>query len=343
MSLQRSISSVIAISLLFAAGAARAEPHMITRDTTAMGTLVRISIWSDDDEGALRAIDAGFDEIRRIEGLMTTWRPDSDVSRVNAQAGIAPVKVSDETLEVIEMAQRSSQMSHGAFDISFYVMHGLWKFDEDLEKKVPTKAEIGKLRPLIDYRKIIVDPKAKTVFLEKKGMKIGLGGIAKGYAVDRAVAILRRDGFPNAIVQAGGDLMCAGSKGGRPWTTGIRDPRGPRNDSFAVMWLENHAFSTAGDYERYFFLDGKRYHHIIDPQTGYPATRSRSVTIYAPNAFLADAIDDAVFILGWKKGIEMIDAIPDAGAVVVDSEGQVHISKRVQGRVKIIHPPTNAP
>jgi thiamine biosynthesis lipoprotein len=218
-------------------------------------------------------------------------------------------------------------------------MHGLWKFDEDLEKKVPTPAEIKERLKLVDYRKIIVDHEKSTVYLAKKGMRISLGGIAKGYAVDRAVAILRKAGFPDAIVQAGGDLMCSGSKNGNPWVTGIRDPRGPRDAVFARMLLTNHAFSTAGDYERFFILDGKRYHHIIDPRTGYPATASRSVTIYAPNAFLADAVDDAVFILGWEKGFQLIDKLDDVGAVVVDNHGKVHVSKRVLDRVKIDYQP----
>ncbi|HEU4617367.1 MAG TPA: FAD:protein FMN transferase [Gammaproteobacteria bacterium] len=335
--------ALLPLALLSLARAAHAAPHLFTREGEAMGTLVSFSVLTDDDKGAARAVEAGFDEIKRLEALMTTWSDTSDVSRVNAEAGIAPVHVSDETFEVIQMAQRTAQMSQGAFDISFYAMHGLWKFDEDLEVKVPSQAAIDARLPLVDYREIVIDPSKKTVFLKKKGMGIGLGGIAKGYAVDRAVAILRRAGFDDAIVQAGGDLMFSGSKGGKPWTAGIRDPRGARDSFFAVLKLEDHAFSTAGDYERYFFLDGKRYHHIIDPKTGYPATRSRSVTIYAPNAFLADAIDDAVFILGWQKGIELVDSMPDVGAVVVDDQGGVHVSKLMQDHVEILRPPTDAP
>ena len=319
-----------------------AERHLVRRGFQAMGTEVSFAVLSDDEEGAERAISAAFDEIKRVEDLMTTWR-DSDIYRVNANAGIAPVKVSPETLEVIEMAQKMSKMSGGVFDISFYAMHGIWKFDEDLVKKVPSPAEIKKHLALVDYRKVIVDHDKSTVFLQKKGMGISLGGIAKGYAVDRAVAILRRAGFSDAIVQAGGDLMCSGSKNGKPWVTGIRDPRGARGDVYARMMLINHAFSTAGDYERYFILDGKRYHHIIDPRTGYPATKSRSVTIYAPNAFIADAVDDAVFILGWQKGFEMLDKLDDVGAVVVDDKGKVHLSKRVVERVQVDYQPKDAP
>jgi thiamine biosynthesis lipoprotein len=319
------------------------ERHLVRRGFEAMGTSISFAVLSDDEPGAERAIAAAFDEIKRLENLMTTWRDDSEVSRINAAAGIAPVKVGPETLEVVEASQRASKMSGGVFDISFYAMRGLWKFDQDLEEKVPPAAEIRKRLSLIDYRKIIVDHDKSTVFLEKKGMAINLGGIAKGYAVDRAVAILKRAGFVDAIVQAGGDLMCSGSKNGAPWVTGIRDPRGARNDVFAKMMLTNHAFSTAGDYERYFILDGKRYHHIIDPRTGYPATKSRSVTIYAPTALVADAVDDAVFILGWQKGFEMIEKLDDVGAVVIDDKGKVHVSKRVVDRVHVDYQPKDAP
>jgi thiamine biosynthesis lipoprotein len=320
-----------------------AERHLVRRGFQAMGTEVSFAVLSDDEEGAERAIGAAFAEIQRIEDLMTTWR-DSDITRVNANAGIAPVKVSPETLEVIEMAQKTSKLSGGVFDISFYGMHGIWKFDDDMVKRVPSPEEIKKRLPLVDYRKIIVDHDRSTVFLQEKGMGISLGGIAKGYAVDRAVAVLKRAGFPDAIVQAGGDLMCSGSKNGKSWVTGIRDPRGGRGDVYAKMMLIDHAFSTAGDYERFFInKDGKRYHHIIDPHTGYPATKSRSVTIYAPNAFIADAVDDAVFILGWEKGFEMIDKLDDVGAVVVDDHGRVHLSKRVQDRVHVDYTPKDAP
>jgi FAD:protein FMN transferase len=346
MNARRVIFSVLTVcGFVFCAHAKIADaaaPHLVRRGFQAMGTEVSFAVLTDDEEGAERAITAAFDEIKRVEDLMTTWH-DSEVFRINANAGIAPVKVGPETLEVIEMSQKTSKLSGGVFDISFYAMHGIWKFDEDLTAKVPSPEEIRKHLAFVDYRNIVVDHDKSTVFLKKKGMGISLGGIAKGYAVDRAVAILRRAGFDNAIVQAGGDLMCSGSKNGGPWVTGIRDPRGGRSDVFAKMMLVNHAFSTAGDYERYYILDGKRYHHIIDPRTGYPATKSRSVTIYAPNAFLADAVDDAVFILGWQKGFELIDKLDDVGAVVVDDKGKVHVSRRVVDRVQLDYTPKDAP
>ena len=324
--------------LLFSRFAA-AAPHLVNFGNEAMGTHVTMRVFAEDDAAAEQAMRDAFTEFQRIEKLMTTWREDSEVSRINQQAGIAPVKVSDETLEVIEAAQRASKLSDGAFDISFYALHGVWKFDDDLDPKLPDNKELKRRLALVNYQDIVVDHEKKTVFLRRSGMAISLGGIAKGYGVDRAIAVLRKAGFANAIVQAGGDLMCSGKKGDQSWTAGIRDPRGERDDVFAIMKLEGHAFSTAGDYERFFFIGKKRYHHIIDPKTGYPATRSRSVTIYAPSALLADALDDAVFILGWQRGLEIVESLDDVGAVVVDDKGQVHMSKRVADRVQIVHPP----
>jgi FAD:protein FMN transferase len=327
------------------ARASAVEPHIVTRSIVAMGTQVSVSVYTADEEGATRAIENALDEIVRIERMMTTWRDDSEISRLNANAGIAPVVVSPETMEVLEMAQKSSAWSQGAFDVTFQVMHGVWKFDEDMEKnpRLPDPAEIAKLIKLIDWHHLKLDEKKHTAFLERKGMAVGLGGIAKGYAVDRMANILRRAGFNDALVQAGGDLLCAGTKGGKPWTAGIRDPRGGPKEVFAAIRLEDHAFSTAGDYERFFMLDGKRYHHIIDPKTGQPARASRSVTVYAKTAHLADALDDAIFIVGWQAGFEILKKIPDTGAIVVDNEGVVHVSDRVKDRVQILYTPKNQP
>jgi len=176
-----------------------------------------------------------------------------------------------------------------------------------------------------------------------KGRSIDLGGIAKGYVVDRAAAVLKKQGLSSFLVQAGGDLYGAGRKpNGAPWVSGIQDPRGPQGSYFAVVDLEDHAFSTAGDYARAYMIGGKRYHHIIDPKTGYPATASRSVTIWARDAFTADAVDDGVFILGPEKGLELVESLEGVGAVIVDKNNKLWLSKRVQAKVKILHQPTNA-
>jgi thiamine biosynthesis lipoprotein len=171
-------------------------------------------------------------------------------------------------------------------------------------------------------------------------MAINLGGIAKGYAVDKAAAVLAKNGFTDVVVQAGGDLLVKGRKGEAPWTVGIRDPRGPLDDFFALAPITDASFSTAGDYERAFVKDGHRYHHILDPRTGHPATACRSVTILAKDALTADELDDAVFILGPEKGLPLIEAREGVGAVIVTADNKVIVSKRLEGKVTIVHPPT---
>jgi FAD:protein FMN transferase len=189
-----------------------------------------------------------------------------------------------------------------------------------------------------------LDAAAHTVMLDEPHVRIGLGGIAKGYAVDKAVRVLLDGGLTSFYVQAGGDLYTRGTKpDGTPWQAGIRDPRGAEGDYFALMSVTDHAFSTAGDYERSYLVDGKRYHHIIDPRTGYPATASRSVTIWAPTALLADEIDDAVFILGPEKGLALVDSIDGVGAVIVDAHDKVWTSKRLEGLVRPVHLPRDGP
>ncbi len=317
--------------------------HLVTRSGTAMGTAVQIRVYSDgrrDDGEIEQVIDRAFAELRRLEALMTTWRAESDISRVNAAAGQGPVAVSKEVLDVVRRSLDFSRMSGGAFDISYYALRGLWKFDDDLTAVVPDPKAVAARIKLIDWRKIQVDQGRRTIFLQRPGMAVNLGGIGKGFAVDAAVAVLRQGGFPDAVVQAGGDLMLAGSKAGKPWMAGVRDPRGPADDYFAVCPVLDHAFSTAGDYERGFVLDGRRYHHIIDPKTGYPATRARSVTIYARDATTADGLDDAVLIMGPEAGLKLIESIPGAGAIIVDNDNKVYVSNRIKDLVKIVHPPT---
>src|SRR6266540_3135301 len=320
------------------APASNKPPHVLSRTYGAMGTEVAFSIFTADEAKAERAFVAAYDEIRRVERLMTDWHrigePKSDVVLINEAAGKQPVKVSAETVEVIVKSLEMSKRSEGAFDITYAAMRGLWKFDEEMDKTLPAAAEIARRRKLIDWRAVVVDAKARTVKLRRPGMRIGLGGIAKGYAVDRCADVLRHEGFTNFMVQAGGDLYVSGRKGTANWMVGVRNPRGGARDVIAKMPIENHAFSTAGDYERSFVLDGKRYHHIIDPKTGYPATASRGVTIFAPTAFLADALDDAVFILGPKKGLALVESFPDCATVIVDADNQVWTSKSLEGKLQ---------
>jgi thiamine biosynthesis lipoprotein len=321
-------------------------PEKVTGEGHAMGTHLAYAAFTTSalDEVKVRALfDAATAEIVRLERLMTTWDPESEVSRVNAASGKAPVVVGPETLDVIREALRTSAISDGTFDITFETLHGLWKFDQDLDPHPPSAAAVQALVRYVGFRHVKVDATASTVFLDEPHVRIGLGGIAKGYAVDHAVKVLLDGGLVSFYAQAGGDLYAHGSKpDGSPWISGIRDPRGPENDYFATMAVSDHAFSTAGDYERSYVVSGKRYHHIIDPRTGYPATASRSVTIWAPTALIADEIDDAVFILGPERGLALVESLDGVGAVIVDAHNRVWTSQRLEGRVHPVHPPTDA-
>jgi FAD:protein FMN transferase len=326
--------------------APRFVPEKVVGEGHAMGTHLAFAAFTTATLDATQvrgAFDAATAEIVRLEKLMTTWDPASEVSRVNAAAGKEAVKVGQETFDVIRESVHASQMSGGAFDITFETLHGLWKFDQDLDPHPPTPDEVRSRLKFVGFGHVKLDESARSVFLDESHVRIGLGGIAKGYAVDRAAKVLLDAGLVSFYAQAGGDLYTHGEKpGGEPWQAGVRDPRGPEGDYFAMMPVSDHAFSTAGDYERSYIVGGRRYHHIIDPHTGYPATASRSVTIWAPTALLADEIDDAVFILGPEKGLALVESLDGVGAVIVDAQNRVWTSKRLEGKVLPVHPPRDA-
>jgi len=228
------------------------------------------------------------------------------------------------------------------FDITVQAFHGLWKFDEDMDGSLPDQAEVKKRFALIGWKDVVLDKAKKTVFLKRKGMAITLGGIAKGYAVDKCVALLEARGFTDFMVQAGGDMYVAGSKGKDPWIVGIRDPRGPKDSMFAIAPIKNHSFSTSGDYERGFVKDGVRYHHILDPRTGQPAHASRSVTIRAKDAFTADAWSKVMFIDGVEQGEKIIkdNKLDDFEVVWVDDQNKVTTTPGIEKDLKRLKEPT---
>jgi thiamine biosynthesis lipoprotein len=340
-----------AVLLLLAATASaapqaeRPDPdRKFTYTNTAMGTVVTVFLWTDDEPKAAKAADDVFTEMRRLDGVMTTWTETSEVSQINAAAGKKPVKVSDETFAVIERALDISKRSNGIFDITVGAFKGLWKFDQDMDYTLPDPADVKKRLAAIGWKHLKLDHKAKTVFLDKPGMSITLGGIAKGYAVDKCVELLHKEGFVNFMVQAGGDMYVAGKKGADPWVVGIRDPRGPDGTMFAIAPIEDHSFSTSGDYERGFVnpKDGIRYHHILDPRTGFPAHASRSVTVRAKDAFTADAWSKVLFILGPKKALALIDKqkLSDFEVVWVDDQNKITMTKDIEKVIKIVKQPT---
>jgi thiamine biosynthesis lipoprotein len=336
-------------SLAVAACAGDASPGsgsshaIVERARVSMGSEVRLSAWTDDEDRALKAFERVFDEFDRLDRLLSVWQPHSDVLHLNAAAGRAPLKVQVETLEVLQVAQRVSGWTGGKFDVTFGALSGLWKFDHDQDNRIPGESEIRARLPLVGYEGLVLDAGAGTAFLRQPGMRVHLGGIGKGYAVDRAAAILRAGRVNDFLIQAGGDMYAAGRRGDRAWRAGIRDPRGPADRVFAAMNLRDETFSTSGDYERFFMRDGRRYHHILDPDEGQPARLCRSVTIVAKQAVLADALSTGVFVAGPQAGMTLIEKLPDVEGVIVTADNAVLVSSGLTARLERLLSPTDAP
>jgi FAD:protein FMN transferase len=318
--------------------------HLIERARASMGSELRLTAWTAHDAAAVAAFDAVFQEFDRLEDLMSVWREGSDIARLNAAAGDHPVSVSPDVREALSIAHQVSDWTGGTFDVTFGALSGLWKFDyQDKDSVIPDRKEVLKRLPLINYRDLDVDERAGTAFLKRKGMRVNLGGIGKGYAVDRAVSMLRRRGLHDFMIQAGGDMYVAGRRGARPWRLGIRDPRGPADRSFAELDLSNGTFSTSGDYERFFIKNGRRYSHIIDPSRGEPAQLCRSVTLVTDRAVIADALAKGVFILGPAAGMALVERLKNVDAVIVTAKNEVLISSGLRNRLVLLTPPTDEP
>jgi thiamine biosynthesis lipoprotein len=340
----RRAAAIAALSLLVTASAAcGGRVRVVERVGVAMGSELRLTAWAADEAAARSAFDAVFAEFERLEALMSTWRPGSDVLRINAAAGVQAVPVAADVRDVLRQARQISEWTEGTFDVTFGALTDVWKFDHDQDNTIPSPDAIRARLPLIDYRQIEIDDRAGTVFLKRPGMKIHLGGIGKGYAVERALPILRGAGLRDFMIQAGGDLYVGGRKDGHPWRLGINDPRGPQGHSFATIDLTDSTFSTSGDYARFFMKDGVRYHHILDPATGQPARLCRSVTIAAESPVLADALAKGVFILGPEKGMALVERIPKLEAVIVDAKNEVLVSSGLRDRFVLLASPTDRP
>lgn len=315
-------------------------PHSVHRSYRAMGTQITFTAYTHDDALALRSFEQAAAEFHRLDALLSVWHPDSEVSKINRAAGEAAVAVSSETLQLLLEGRRFHDWSEGRFDLSFGALSGLWKFDHDQDNRLPDPKEVKARLQLVDYRKVKIDEAAKTVFLPVAGMRLHLGGLGKGYAVDQAVKLLRAAGLRDFMVQAGGDLYVAGRKGDREFRVGIRDPRGPASSYFGFLELSDMTFSTSGDYERSFVHEGRRYHHIIDVKTGEPSTALRSATVLAESALLADGLSTVLMLIGAEKGLALLERLPGAGAVLVDADNRVHVSPRLRGRVKVLRAPS---
>lgn len=317
---------LLGVSLPMTAPLAHAQ--WMTGEEAIMGTAIRVELWADDKAAGEAAIVAVMAEMHRIDRQMSPYKPESELSRINREAADRPVPISQEMFDILSRSIEFSKLSGGAFDITFSSVGYLYDYRRHIK---PTDKEIEQALPGIDYRHILLDAQKRTVKFARPGVRIDLGGIGKGYAVDNSIALLKKRGITQAIVTAGGDSRVLGDRGGRPWMVGIRDPR-RKDNMVAVIPLVNSAISTSGDYERYFEADGIRYHHILNPRTGRSATGVHSVSVIGPDAITTDGLTKPVFILGPEKGLRLIESIPGVDAVIIDADGKMFYSSGLQNR-----------
>jgi len=300
-----------------------------------MGTVVRVKVADriKPGSGVDRAIEKAFIRMREVDESMSVYNSNSELSRINRLGPGQMTGVSDGLLEIVRKSTEISNISSGAFDITAGPLVGLWGFGkDDTTEETPSSKQIKAILLMVNYRNIIVDEKHKKIGLKKAGMKIDLSSIAKGYAVDRAIEVLREEGIENAIVEAGGDLYCMG-KGlrGAPWVIGIKDPRRP-GQVIASFKLTDRACATSGDYENFFITQGRRFSHLIDPRTGRPVQNGLlSVTVLAPTCLEADGLATAIFILGKKEGLELINNLDKTEAIIISQQGSEVLTSYSEG------------
>jgi thiamine biosynthesis lipoprotein len=317
---------LLAAALICFTGAAHAE--WVNRVTDGiMGTRIIVELWADDKDKAEQAIDAVLDEMRHIDDSMSTYKPSSEVSQVNAKAADGPMRISKELFDLLVTAREYSVLTDGAFDITYASVGYLYDFRKHIH---PNETQIDKALPAVNYRHVLLDAKKQTVQFSQKGVRIDLGGIAKGYSVDRGIDVLKSLGFTRAYVSAGGDSRIIGDRFGKQWMVGIRDPRKGEGKVITEIPLSDAAMSTSGDYERYFVENGVRYHHIIDPHTGHSASKVLSATIIGPYATRTDGLSKTAFVLGPEKAMEIYNRINDIDAIIVTLEGKVIYSKGIE-------------
>lgn len=295
-----------------------------------MGSRFEITVVAEDAPKAMSGIALAKAEIRRIEALISSWDAKSQTSLINANAGIQPVVVDQELFELIARSKKIAELTHGAFDISAVVVSHIWRFDGGMTS-LPSSSEIAQLKPLINYQNIILDAEESSVFLKEKGMSIGFGSIGKGYAAQKAAQLLQNKGIANGLINAGGDLYAWGHQtNGANWQVGITDPNNKAN---AKSWLaiQDQAIVTSGDYEKRVLLNGKYYSHIIDPRTAMPVENNlKSVSVVASNAELADALATALFVLGSKTGLYLVNQLPQVEALFITTTGDLIPSDNIQ-------------
>lgn len=318
--------SILIVIVLFTFNSFGQTVHK--RKLFMLGSPLEITVVADDTIKGNEYIDLAIAEVQRIENLISDWIPTTQISKVNQNAGIKPIKVDLEVFELVLRANKISKITSGAFDISYASMDKIWKFDGSM-KVMPNEDIIKKSVSKIGYQNIILDPKEQTLFLKNEGMKLGLGGIGQGYIADKVKALLYAKGCQSGIVNVSGDINAWGKQpDGKPWTVGIVNPLN-KNKIFATFPLENSAVETSGNYEKYVVFDGIRYSHIIDPRTGYPATGIVSVSIFAKQTEIADALATGIFVLGVDVGMDLVNQLKGIECIIVDEKGKIHSSKGI--------------
>jgi len=321
-----SLGALAALAIVCCVQPANAE--WVRRVTDGiMGTRITVELWSDDKDKGESAIDAVLDEMRHIDESMSTYKPTSEISLVNARAADGPIHIGKELFDLLVTAKQYSVLTEGAFDITYASVGYMYDFRKHIR---PTEEQIGKALAAVNYRHVLLDPNTQTVKFAQQGVRIDLGGIAKGYSVDCGIAVLKARGFTRAYVSAGGDSRIIGDRFGKPWMVGIRDPRKGEGEVITRIPLVDAAISTSGDYERFFDEDGVRYHHIIDPRTGHSASKVRSATVIGPNATRTDGLSKTAFVLGPDKAMEIYNRIDDIDAIIVKLDGTVIYSKGIE-------------
>lgn len=324
---------VLALAILGACADIRpSSPSTVTkRAQMHMGTLVTVTVLASDKNVGDRAVQAAFDEIKRLEQLLSTWRSDSELSRVNAEAGRQSVKVSRETFELVVRSLELAQLTRGGFNIALGPAIEAWSITE--RQHIPDEQVLEQLKPLVDWTSIQTNKEASTVYLPQKGMRIDVGGVGKGYAADRAVEVMKRAGAQGGVVALSGDIKAFGVLSERRgFPVGIRHPR-EEGALIGIIDLHDEAVSTAGDYERFFERDGVRYHHILDPHTLQPARGCQSVTVIAKDGTMADGLDTGIFALGPENGMALVEHLPDVEAIIIDANGTLMLSSGLRDRL----------
>lgn len=307
----------------------QANAQMVsTQKTKMLGSSFEITVVAKDTLQANLWINLGLEEVKRIENLISDWIPTTQISKVNQNAGTSSVKVNQEVFDLVERSIKISKLTSGAFDISYASMDKIWKFDGTMTA-MPTPEAVKKSVALVGYQNIHLNPKDTTIFLQNKGMKLGLGGIGQGYIADKIKSLLQEKGCKSGIVNVSGDVFAWGKQiDGSNWKVAIVNPMN-KSKVFATFPLENSAVETSGNYEKYVTFNGKRYSHIIDPRTGYPVSGVVSVSVFAKSTELADALATGIFVLGVEVGLDLVNQLEGIECIIIDENGRVYHSKNI--------------